>query len=61
MADYEQPHDELESLLLGNLLRQFKNKPTVLAREMNINRVTLRKRLQRHFGSNGHDDPGNPR
>lgn len=51
--DYDQLHDELEAMLLRHLLARFKNKPTVLARAMNINRVTLRKRLQHHFQGNG--------
>ncbi len=58
-ADYEKLHDELESALLKLLLDQFKNKPTVLAREMKMNRVTLRKKLRQFFGhDNGDaDDP----
>lgn len=47
--DYEHLHNELESLLLKHLLKQFKNKPTILARAMNMNRVTLRKKLQHLF------------
>ena len=52
-ADYDALHDELESMLLKLLLDQFKNKPTVLAREMKMNRVTLRKKLRQFFGVNG--------
>ena len=54
--DYEQLHDELESLLLKHLLKQFNNKPTVLAREMNMNRVTLRKKLQHLFGNGAQEE-----
>jgi DNA-binding NtrC family response regulator len=59
--DYESLHDKLESTLLKLLLLQFNNKPTVLAREMNMNRVTLRKKLQRLFGdASGEDEDPAP-
>lgn len=45
-VEYEQIHDALEAALLRHLLNHFDNKPTVLARMMNINRVTLRKKLR---------------
>jgi DNA-binding NtrC family response regulator len=47
--DYDRFHDELEGMLLRHLLKRFNNRPTVLAREMNVNRVTLRKKLQHLF------------
>lgn len=50
--EYDHLHDELESMLLKHLLKQFDNKPTVLAREMNINRVTLRKKLRQFLRVN---------
>ncbi len=44
-SDYEQIHGEIESMLLKSLLNRFGNKPTVLARELKMNRVTLRKKI----------------
>lgn len=49
-ADYTQIHDALESMLLKELLPRFENKPTVLARVMNMNRVTLRKKCRELLG-----------
>lgn len=43
---YDALHDELESRLLAALLPRFENKPTVLARELDMNRATLRKKLR---------------
>jgi DNA-binding NtrC family response regulator len=43
--EYDAIHDALEGHLLRHLLARFDGKPTVLAREMNMNRVTLRKKL----------------
>lgn len=43
---YDALHDELESRLLSALLPRFDNKPTVLARELDMNRATLRKKLR---------------
>ncbi|MDD5349640.1 MAG: sigma-54 dependent transcriptional regulator [Chthoniobacteraceae bacterium] len=45
-AAYKEMHDELEALALRHLLSRFHNKPTVLARETRMNRVTLRKRCE---------------
>jgi len=45
-VQYDALHDELEAMLLKHLLKRYHNKPTILAREMNLNRVTLRKKLQ---------------
>ncbi len=43
-ATYRQIHDELEAMALRHLLARYGGKPTVLARELQINRVTLRRR-----------------
>jgi DNA-binding NtrC family response regulator len=42
---YREMHDEIEALALKHLLGRFAHKPTVLARETRMNRVTLRKKL----------------
>ncbi|MHA3774331.1 sigma-54-dependent transcriptional regulator [Verrucomicrobiota bacterium sgz303538] len=42
---YREMHDELEAMALKHLLSRFDQKPTVLARETKMNRVTLRKKL----------------
>ncbi len=46
-ATYREMHDALESLALQHLLARFDGKPTVLARETKMNRVTLRKKVLR--------------
>lgn len=46
-ATYYELHDELETAVLKTLLRHFDNKPTVLAREVKMNRATLLKKRQR--------------
>lgn len=46
-ATYREMHDTLESLALHHLLARFDGKPTVLARETKMNRVTLRKKVLR--------------
>ncbi len=51
-SDYDHLHDKLETMLLKHLLHRFDNKPTVLAREMKLNRVTLRKKLRDLFQNN---------
>ena len=38
-------HDELEAEVLRHLLARFDGKPTILARETDMNRMTLRKKL----------------
>jgi DNA-binding NtrC family response regulator len=43
--NYDAIHDALEGHALRHLLARFDGKPTVLARETNMNRVTLRKKL----------------
>ncbi len=44
-SDYDTMHDALEAMALKHLLAHFDGKPTVLARETKMNRVTLRKKL----------------
>jgi DNA-binding NtrC family response regulator len=44
-AEYDTMHDLIEAMALRHLLARFDGKPTVLARETNMNRVTLRKKL----------------
>jgi DNA-binding NtrC family response regulator len=46
VADYATLLDELEGRLLSLLLPRYDNKPTHLARALNIHRATLRKRLR---------------
>ena len=46
-ATYREMHDTLESMALQHLLAHFGGKPTVLARETKMNRVTLRKKVLR--------------
>ena len=43
---YRQIHDQLEAMALRHLLDRYGGKPTVLARELQMNRVTLRRRRQ---------------
>jgi DNA-binding NtrC family response regulator len=43
---YRQIHDELEAMALRHLLTRYGGKPTILARELQMNRVTLRRRRQ---------------
>jgi DNA-binding NtrC family response regulator len=45
-ATYRKIHDELEALVLRDLLAHFGNKPTLLARETGMNRVTLRRKCR---------------
>lgn len=45
-TDYDALHDELEHKLLAALLPRYEGKPTLLARELNMNRATLRKKLR---------------
>jgi len=46
-ATYREMHDAIESLALAHLLTRFDGKPTILARETKMNRVTLRKKVGR--------------
>src|SRR6185312_6904077 len=46
-ATYREMHDALEAMALQHLLAHFGGKPTVLARETKMNRVTLRKKVLR--------------
>ena len=43
--DYDGIHDRIEALVLRHLMARFDGRPTVLARELKMNRVTLRKKL----------------
>jgi DNA-binding NtrC family response regulator len=52
--NYRQIHDELEAMSLRHLLARYGGKPTVLARELQMNRVTLRRRRQAIL----RDEPG---
>lgn len=56
-VNYDTLHDELESRLLAALLPRYQHKPTILARELQMNRATLRKKLR---GTHDHleDEPG---
>lgn len=55
-ADYDSMHDALEGMALRHLLARFDGKPTVLARETNMNRVTLRKKLNATHQTETGDD-----
>ena len=45
-ASYKEMHDELEALALRHLLAHYGGKPTILARETKMNRVTLRRKTR---------------
>jgi DNA-binding NtrC family response regulator len=55
-VNYDTLHDELECRLLAALLPRYQHKPTILARELQMNRATLRKKLR---GTHDHleDEP----
>jgi len=55
-ATYRQMHDALERMALKRLLAHFGGKPTVLARETKMNRVTLRKKVLRIGVRKGGDE-----
>jgi DNA-binding NtrC family response regulator len=46
-SSWREMHDAVESIALRHLLARFDGKPTILARETNMNRVTLRKKFAR--------------
>ena len=46
-AAWRDIHDTLEDMALRHLLTRFDGKPTILARETKMNRVTLRKKFAR--------------
>jgi DNA-binding NtrC family response regulator len=48
--DYNAIHGELERRLLAALLPRFEGKPTLLARALDMNRATLRKKLRESSG-----------
>ncbi len=54
-ASYREMHDTIESTMLRHLLARFDGRPTVLARETKMNRVTLRKKLAQLEGRPGSD------
>lgn len=57
-ASYREMHDEIEATMLRHLLARFGGRPTVLARETKMNRVTLRKKLAQLEGRpSDEDDP----
>ncbi len=57
-ATYREMHDALENMAIQHLLAHFGGKPTVLARETKMNRVTLRKKVLRLGGDKGSEfDP----
>jgi DNA-binding NtrC family response regulator len=45
-ANYDSMHDDLERRLLAALLPRYEGKPTLLARALDMNRATLRKKLR---------------
>jgi DNA-binding NtrC family response regulator len=45
-VNYDAIHDELEGKLLAALLPRYEGKPTLLARALDMNRATLRKKLR---------------
>lgn len=54
-ARYDALHNALEAELLTALLPRFENKPTLLARELDMNRATLRKKLRDAGLSSDHE------
>lgn len=50
-ASYDAIHDAIEALALRHLLARFGGRPTVLARELRMNRVTLRRKLAASGGT----------
>ena len=48
-ASYDKIHDEIEEILLRSLLRRYDHRPSILARELGMNRTTLLKK-RRDFG-----------
>jgi DNA-binding NtrC family response regulator len=49
---YRHMHEDLESMAISHLLQRFEGRPTILARETGMNRVTLRAKLNRHKRAN---------
>jgi DNA-binding NtrC family response regulator len=50
-CSYREMHDQLEAMALRHLLARFGGKPTILAREMKMNRVTLRRKWRELGGA----------
>ena len=48
-STYREMHEAIESMALKHLLAHFGGKPTILARETGMNRVTLRKKVGREM------------
>jgi len=44
-ASYREMHDPIEGMILRHLLTHFGGRPTIMARETRMNRVTLRKKI----------------
>jgi DNA-binding NtrC family response regulator len=59
-ANYDALHDELEGKLLAALLPRYAGKPTLLARALDMNRATLRKKLRGMQGMPDDPDEGEP-
>jgi DNA-binding NtrC family response regulator len=62
-ATYDDIHQEMESFLLSNLLARFKQKPTLMARALKMNRSTLlakrrRQQLRREESESKSRDKG---
>jgi DNA-binding NtrC family response regulator len=55
-ASYREMHDAIEAIILRHLLARFDGRPTILARETKMNRVTLRKKLAQLEGRPPDDD-----
>ncbi len=55
-ATYRDMHDTLENMALTHLLAHYGGKPTILARETRMNRVTLRKKVLRLTSSTPTDE-----
>jgi DNA-binding NtrC family response regulator len=55
-ANYDDMHEAIEAMVLRHLLARFDGKPTVLARETNMNRVTLRKKLNAAQSAEGDEE-----
>jgi DNA-binding NtrC family response regulator len=56
---YDSLHGELERRLLATLLPHFDGKPTLLARALDMNRATLRKKLRGIHGVTEEPDEEN--
>jgi len=57
-TDYNTLHDDLEFRLLTQLLARYEGKPTLLARALDMNRATLRRKLRARSSAAAKDDDG---